>query len=662
MAYFVTGGTGFIGSHLIERLIRRKGTIYLLVRKESEHKAEELRKRFGVDAKRIVSIHGDLEKDHLGLKKEQMAKLKGQVVHFFHLAAFYNLLSENESLENLVNVQGTRRAVELANLLQAKCFHQMSSIAVAGEFRGYWREDMFKEAENLRHPYFRAKHDAEGIVRRECAVPWRIYRPGIVAGHSKTGEMGKVDGPYYFFKFIQKIRKVLPSWVPLVGLEGGRINIVPVDYVVDTIDHIAHKRGLNKRCFHVTDPEPFRAGEILNLFAKAAHAPQFVMRIDSRMFDIVPKGILDGVLDLPPIRRIIDTFLKDIGIPREALRYLNYPTRFDCRDTLKELEGSGICCPNLSDYAPMLWDYWERNLDPDLHRDRTLASAVKDKVVLITGASSGIGRAAALKIAAAGGTPLIASRSLEKLRDAQQEIEGNGGKVCIYQADISDMESCDRLIEQILKDHGRVDILVNNAGRSIRRSIKQSYDRFHDFERTMQLNYFGAVKLILKVMPGMAERRCGHIINVSTIGVLANSPRFSAYTASKSALDTFSRCVQAEFLDKDIKFTTINMPLVRTPMISPTSFYEHVPALTPEEAADMVCEAIVEQPKRIATRLGIFAQVMTTLFPNLADVILNTAYKLFPDTDPAKGDEGTSEDKPSSEAVVFAALMRGIYW
>ncbi|MFA6244346.1 MAG: SDR family oxidoreductase [Candidatus Hydrogenedentales bacterium] len=662
MAYFVTGGTGFIGSHLLERLVRRKGTIDLLVRKDSEQKAEELRKRFGVNAKLIVSIHGDLEKDHLGLKKEQIAKLKGQITHFFHLAAFYNLLSENENLENLVNVQGTRRAVELANLLQAKCFHQMSSIAVAGEFRGYWREDMFKEAENLRHPYFRAKHDAEGIVRRECAVPWRIYRPGIVAGHSKTGEMGKVDGPYYFFKFIQKIRKVLPSWVPLIGLEGGRINIVPVDYVADTIDHIAHKRGLNKRCFHVTDPEPFRAGEILNLFAKAAHAPQFVMRIDSRMFDIVPKGILDGVLDLPPIRRIIDTFLKDIGIPREALRYLNYPTRFDCRDTLKELEGTGIRCPNLSDYAPMLWDYWERNLDPDLHRDRTLASAVKDKVVLITGASSGIGRAAALKIAAAGGTPLIASRSLEKLRDAQQEIEANGGKVCIYQADISDMESCDRLIDQILKDHGRVDILVNNAGRSIRRSIKQSYDRFHDFERTMQLNYFGAVKLILKVMPGMAERRCGHIINVSTIGVLANSPRFSAYTASKSALDTFSRCVQAEFLDKDIKFTTINMPLVRTPMISPTSFYEHVPALTPEEAADMVCEAIVEQPKRIATRLGIFAQVMTTLFPNLADVILNTAYKLFPDTDPAKGDEATGEDKPSSEAVVFAALMRGIYW
>ncbi|MBX7256223.1 MAG: SDR family oxidoreductase [Candidatus Hydrogenedentes bacterium] len=662
MAYFVTGGTGFIGSNLVERLLRRKGVIYLLVRKESEEKVEALRARFGVNSKRIVSVYGDLSEPKLGLRKEQFTKLKGQIDHFFHLAAFYNLMSEDENLENQVNVQGTRRAVEVAGALQAKCFHQMSSIAVAGEFRGYWREDMFKEAEGLRHPYFRAKHDAEGIVRRECSVPWRIYRPGIVVGHSKTGEINKVDGPYYFFRFIQKVRKVFPAWVPLIGLEGGRINIVPVDYVVDAIDHLAHKRGLNKRSFHITDPEPFRAGEILNLFAKAAHAPQFAMRIDSRMFDIIPKGILDGVLELPPIRRIADTFLKDIGIPREALRYLNYPTRFDCRDTIKELEGTGIVCPRLSDYAPMLWDYWQRHLDPDLHRDRTLAGAVKDKVILITGASSGIGRAAAVKIAAAGGTPIIASRSLEKLRDAQQEIESLGGKAHIYQADISDMESCDQLIDQILRDHGRVDILVNNAGRSIRRSIRQSYDRFHDFERTMQLNYFGAVRLILKVLPGMTERKCGHIINISTIGVLANSPRFSAYTSSKSALDTFSRCVQAELLDKDIKFTTINMPLVRTPMISPTSFYEHVPALSSEEAADMVCEAIVEQPKRIATRLGIFAQVMTTLFPNLADVILNTAYKMFPDTDPAKQDETAGQAEPSSEAVVFAAIMRGIYW
>lgn len=662
MAYFVTGATGFIGGYLLEHLARRKGKIYVLVRKGSEEKVERLRERLGLDKDRLIAVKGDLLKSNLGVSPAVQKKLAGEIDHFFHLAAIYDIGSSDDELQVRTNVDGTREAVGLADKLGAKTFHHVSSIAAAGLYRGFWREDMFEEAERYDQPYFRTKHDSEAVVRYECDIPYRIYRPGIVIGHSKTGQIDKLDGPYYLFKFLQRVRDALPSWVPLVGIEGGRLNIVPVDFVAASMDYLAHKRGLDGRCFHLTDPEPLRAGEILNVFAKAAHAPRFAVRVDYRLVNVVPKSIRDSLLHLPPVRRIIDGILQDLGIPRQVLNFINYPTKFDCRDTQKALEGSKLECPRLESYAPAIWDYWERNLDPDLYRDRTLAGAVGGKIVLVTGASSGIGKAAAVQIAKAGGTVLLVARSLDKLQAAKAEIDAKGGEAYIYQADISDMESCDELIRNVTRDHGRVDVLINNAGRSIRRSVSLSYNRFHDYERTMQLNYFGAVRMILGVLPFMEENGSGHVINISSIGVLASSPRFSAYVASKAALDAFSRCARPEFLDKNIFFTTINMPLVRTAMIGPTKLYDHVPTLSPEDAGEMICRAIVERPRRVATRLGIFAQILTAITPRTTDIVYNTAYKLFPDSSAAKGDGKAAEQKPSTEAVAFAALMRGIHW
>jgi NAD(P)-dependent dehydrogenase (short-subunit alcohol dehydrogenase family)/thioester reductase-like protein len=561
------------------------------------------------------------------------------------------------------NIDGTRNALDLAAALKAGCFHHTSSIAAAGMYPGVFREDMFDEAEGLDDPYLRTKHDSEGLVRAEKRIRWRIYRPGMVVGHSQTGEIDKIDGPYYFFTFLKKLRQTLPPWMPTLGIEGGRVNIVPVDFVADAMDHIAHKPRLDGHCFHLTDPEPLRVGEALNTFARAGHAPEMTMRIDARMFAFVPGSVRMAVGSLPPVKRFIGMLLRDFKIPKETLKFITYPTRFDNREAERALKGSGIVVPRLDDYAWRLWDYWERHLDPDLFVDRSLKGKVKGKVVVITGGSSGIGLATAQKVAAAGAVTVIVARGEEELFKARDAMKAAGGKVFAYTADLSDMADCDRLVATILKEHGHVDILVNNAGRSIRRSIEASYDRFHDFERTMQLNYFGSIRLIMGFMPTMVQRRKGHVINISSIGVLANSPRFSAYVASKAALDAFSRCAQGELSGKGISFTTINMPLVKTPMIAPTKMYDSVPTLSPDEAADLVVKGIIERPSRIATRLGIFAAVVNAVAPKAYEAVMSTAFELFPDSAAAKGDKKALRDEaPSQEQIAFAALMRGVHW
>jgi NAD(P)-dependent dehydrogenase (short-subunit alcohol dehydrogenase family) len=661
MAYFVTGGTGFIGRFLIGNLLKRGDPIYVLVRKGSQKKLASLRHEWGASEAQVIAVAGDLGRPLLGVAEGEIAKLKGKVQHVFHLAAIYDLAASADAQE-LANIDGTRHAIDFATAIQAGCFHHVSSIAAAGLYEGTFREDMFEEAEELDHPYFKTKHLSEGIVRNEYKRPWRVYRPGFVVGHSKTGYIDKIDGPYYFFKLIQKMRKMLPAWVPTVGIEGGRINIVPVDFVADALDYLAHKKGLDGKCFHLTDPAPHRIGEVLNIFARAAHAPQMTMRINARMFGFIPAPILYGIGSLAPIKRMIRAVLKDLGIPKDVFQFVNWPTRYDNREATKALKGSGIAVPHLETYAAKLWDYWERNLDPDLFIDRSLSGQVTDRVVVVTGASSGIGRATALKLAVAGAKVMLVARGEEKLLETKKEIDSAGGKAWIYTCDVSDMHSCDALVAKVLKDHGTCDYLVNNAGRSIRRGIINSFDRFHDFERTMQLNYFGALRLLMGFLPKMLEQKRGHIINVSSIGVLSNVPRFSAYVASKSAMDAFSACAASEFLDKGISFTTINMPLVRTPMIAPTKMYESVPTLSPEEAADLVVEAIVYKPVRIATRLGVFGAVAYAIAPKLTQILLNTAFNMFPDSAAAAGKKEGEPQPLSAEQMAFAALTQGIHW
>jgi NAD(P)-dependent dehydrogenase (short-subunit alcohol dehydrogenase family) len=665
MQYFVTGATGFIGKRLVKKLLERKGSVvHFLIRKESEGKVPALRDYWGASAARVVPVFGDLTGRKLGVSAESIKALKGKIDHFYHLAAVYDLAAD-EASQIAVNIEGTRNTVEFATAIGAGHFHHVSSIAAAGLYEGVFREDMFDEAENCEHPYFMTKHESEKIVRKEYKRAWTVYRPALVVGDSQTGEMDKIDGPYYFFKLIQRIRQFLPPWMPMVGLEGGRINIVPVDFVVNALDYISHGKAATRgKCFHLVDPVGYRVGDVLDIFSKAAHAPKMNLFVNAALLGFIPKSVKKGLMALAPVRRLYKTIVKDLGVPEDMLTFINYPTRFDCRETAAALKGSGIAVPNLHDYAWRLWDYWERHLDPALFIDRSLHGSVGGKVVLITGGSSGIGLSAACRFAEAGAITIICARGEDQLAEAKKTIEAAGGKgarVFAYPVDIVDESQCAEFVKTLERNHGGVDYLINNAGRSIRRAIEASYDRFHDFERTMALNYFGALRITMGLLPGMVAKRKGHVVNISSISVLINAPRFSAYVASKAAMDAWTACAAAEYADQGVTFTTINMPLVRTPMTAPTKIYESMPLLKPEEAAAMLVQACVDKPVRIATRLGTGVELLHALTPRVAQILMNTTFRMFPDSAAAKGDK-SAKPTLSPEAIAMSEMMRGIHF
>jgi NAD(P)-dependent dehydrogenase (short-subunit alcohol dehydrogenase family) len=309
--------------------------------------------------------------------------------------------------------------------------------------------------------------------------------------------------------------------------------------------------------------------------------------------------------------------------------------------------------------------FYLRNL-LDAVQGRTFDEAVAGKTVLITGGSSGIGEAAAKKIAEAGGAVVLVARTLENLEKVANDIRGDGGTAHVYPCDLSDTDAIATMADQVLADLGGVDILINNAGRSIRRSLALSYDRIHDYQRTIQLNYLGAVQLILKFIPGMRERGYGQIINVSSVGVQTRAPRFGAYIASKSALDSLCDSLQAETVSDNVRFTTVHMALVRTPMISPTTLYDKFPALTPEQAAGVITDAILHRPRRASSPFGQFAAVADAVNPAVMDRVRNRAFGMFTDSSAAKGSETASDAEKLEElnkrSETFVQATRGIHW
>ncbi len=665
MSYFVTGGTGFIGRHLVEELLKhRRGSIFVLVRETSLDRFALLHRIHWRSSKRVIAVPGDLTSPLLGVDQSMIDEHGASITHFFHLAALYDMTASTERNEQL-NVGGTRGALELAAAAGAKTFHHMSSVAVAGDYVGAFDETMFDQGQELPSAYHQTKYESERVVRSYSELPWRIYRPSIVVGHSVTGAMDKVDGAYYFFPALKRLRDSLPQWAPLVGIDLGDTNIVPVDYVARAMSYLAHVAGLDQRTFHLVHPDPQPTIDVVNTLAKAANAPTFAVPVQRRFTSalppqLMPINLLTGVARTPVVQRALEQTIGRLGVPPEALGHLSLSATFASRHTEQALAGSGIMCPALDSYAAALWDYWEQHLDPTSAQDPALREALVGSKVVITGATSGIGKATALKVAQAGGVPLLVARGKDGLLQTQAEIEAAGGVAHSYRCDLTDLDAIDRLTTKLTKQHGAIGFVVNNAGRSIRRSLRLSSDRFHDFERTMQLNYFGAIRLVMGLLPLMEANGSGHVVNISSIGVQTNPPRFSAYVASKAALDAWSRVVSSEVIGDGVTFTTVHMPLVRTPMIAPTKIYDAFPTITAAQAADLVMSALKDRPNEINTTLGTAGEVAHALLPKAVFRILHMAYRVFPDST-AANDDGT-EAEVTNEQRLLARILKGVHW
>ena len=636
MRYVVTGGTGFIGRRVVSRLLdtRPDAEVWVLVRRPSLSRFEQLADEWGERAKPLV---GELTEPDLGLTDEAVAEL-GDIDHVVHCAAIYDITAA-EPEQRAANVEGTRAVIELASRLDAT-LHHVSSIAVAGDFRGEYTEDDFDIGQQLPTPYHQTKFEAELLVRSTPGLRHRIYRPAVVVGDSRTGEMDKVDGPYYFFGVLAKLA-VLPRLTPIMLPDTGRTNIVPVDYVADALVALLHADGRDGQTFHLTSPKTIGLRGIYRGIAAAAGLPS--------LRGTLPRSAAAPVLKVRGRAKVWRNMVAtQLGIPGEVLDVVDLAPTFISDQTQNALRGTGIAVPEFGSYAPVLWRYWAEHLDPDRARRDDPDGPLVGRHVIITGASSGIGRASAIAVAERGATVFALARNGDALDDLVAEIRTNGGQAYAFTCDVTDSGSVEHTVKDILGRFDHVDYLVNNAGRSIRRSVVNSTDRLHDYERVMAVNYFGAVRMVLALLPHWRERRFGHVVNVSSAGVQARSPKYSSYLPTKAALDAFSEVVATETLSDHITFTNIHMPLVATPMIAPSRRLNPIPAITAEHAAAMVVRGLVDKPARIDTPVGTLAEAGNYFTPKLSRRILHQMYLGYPDSAAARGEAATPAVNPET--------------
>lgn len=626
MRYVVTGGTGFIGRRIVSRLLEHQpdAQVWVLVRRRSLGRFERLALEWG---ERVKPLVGELPELDLA---EQVISELGPVDHLVHCAAIYDI-TVGEAEQRAANVDGTRAVVALAQRLGAT-FHHVSSIAVAGDFRGEYTEDDFDVGQGLPTPYHQTKFEAEALVRDTPGLRYRIYRPAVVVGDSRTGEMDKIDGPYYFFGVLAKLA-VLPSFTPMMLPDTGRTNIVPVDYVADALVFLMHADGSACRdgqTFHLTAPSTVGLRGIYRGIARSAGLPP--------LRGTLPRSMATSVLKVSGRAKVLRNMAAtQLGVPAEVLDVIDLAPTFVSDKTRKALHGSGIEVPEFASYAPQLWRYWAAQLDPDRARRDDPGGPLVGRHVIITGASSGIGRASAIAVARRGATVFALARNGEALDELVEEIRADGGQAYAFACDITDSASVEHTVKDILGRFDHVDYLVNNAGRSIRRSVVNSTDRLHDYERVMAVNYFGAVRMVLALLPHWRERRFGHVVNVSSAGVQARNPKYSSYLPTKAALDAFADVVSTETLSDHITFTNIHMPLVATPMIAPSKRLNPVPAISAERAAAMVVRGLVEKPVRIDTPMGTLAEAGHQFAPRLSRRILHQLYLGYPDSAAARG-------------------------
>jgi len=645
----VTGANGLLGKHLVEILLENGHQVTLLLRNPENQdkkllidkwiKKAEISRNHGRDAN-IRIWNGDITKTNLGVE-EGLALTDFD--HIYHLAAVYNLEADKESTLN-TNVKGTELLLDKIDSDKfGGCLHFVSSVAIASDFKGEFSERMFSEGQKHGHVYNRSKYLSEEIVRKKRTgrnnYDIRIYRPSAIVGDSKTGEMDRIDGPYYGFVAISAMKKILPPWFPIVMPKTKVImDMVPVDYVAEALYTLSmmDKNELpdDLFCFHLTDPNAPTLTEASEMMLKAADGPRVQFTFSTRMVNAY-LGLLKQAANLKGVEIVKDGLLNSLNVPLGIFDAMLPEVRFGAGETTQVLRKKGVALPPFKSYVNHLWDYYNRHLDLEKIKEERSDAAFRGKIVLITGGSEGIGFASAKRCVTYGAKVILVARNQEKLDKALLELEPiakeNGGSVEAVTCNVSDLDECDALVAYVLKQYGYVDILYNNAGLSIRRSIGKAIDRFHDYQRTMQTNYFGPLKIILGLLPSMVERKSGHILYSSTMNTMAPTPWFSAYAASKSAMDAIGDSLAAEYADKNIHVTSLKFPLVKTGMLAPTKDYDDIPLASPEFAAQMFVDSVLGKLRKKMTGLGV-AMGATNLFtPKVLTQVYNYIYRVWPD-------------------------------
>ena len=465
MAYFVTGATGFIGRHLVQELLdNRDGEIFVLVRAGSQARIERLLRSWGNPA-RVTTV--DRRPDQAAARRRPRSgsrEHRGSIDHFFHLAALYDMTASDELNEQL-NVGGTRAALELAGALDAGVFHQVSSIAASGDYHGTFDETMFDVGQGLPSPYHRTKFESERIVREECPVPWRVYRPAVVVGHSETGAMDKVDGPYYFFPLFKRLRDTLPA-VAAAGRRRPRRHQRGAGRLRRQGDG-PHRPPARARRPGVPPGQPRAAAtvDVVNTFA------------DGRQGAAVRGARSTGGSPACCRPALLPRALRPGGLVQSAAAHRARPagccarpsagsaSRPRCSSTSPSRRCTPPAAPSgrwpgpgsparTSRGTPRRCGPTGRSTSTGTP-PATAASPTssRDRTVVITGASSGIGKVVALKVAQAGGIPILVARGKDKLEDTKAEIEAHGGRAYVYGCDLSDLEAIDALCEQLAAEH-----------------------------------------------------------------------------------------------------------------------------------------------------------------------------------------------------------------
>ncbi|GBG30377.1 Dehydrogenase/reductase SDR family protein 7-like [Hondaea fermentalgiana] len=650
--YLVTGASSLLGSFIIAELLTRKSNSLVLALTSPSARItllNKIRQRCGEsNSDRFLPLNARLNSVGLGLEQSIADLLTGNNVqnqedeekdatpisvdHFFHLAS-------------LAECADTAHMIDFASMLHSAWntrFHLMSTLAVAGDHEGVWFEDALDEGQTFSDPSAQRAFEAEKLARASFKGDLRVYRPGIIVGSSLSGEADEIDGLYHFFKPIQNASKMLPSSAVLPFLGGNKVPIVPVDYVARAMAFIAHSDAPNHRSktFHLVDPSPMSAIEVMNTLAAAAGAPGFSASVPKLLQSLANTKFLDRIAKIPILAQMPAVVAKNFfEIPEQALACMAIKSSYDDCESRAALGGTDIHCPHFDRYAWRLWDYYVRFMDPGRSKTTALETAVRGKTVMITGASDGIGKMLALRLGKTGAHVLLVARSIEKLEAVRDEIEANGGTADVFVADLAQDESTYAMLDKVNAKYKAVDILVNNAGRSIRRSVEyQTRDRFHDFERLMQLNYYGSMRVTLDLLPGMRAQKQGHIINIGSIAQRGCAGRFSAYVGSKAALTEAMKCIASETATENIKVSTVYMPLVRTKMIAlpgtTRTYFDHMEILSPEQASEMIERAIVTKEASIDSTTGRMYAWSYWLAPSLGHCYSNGLYRMEPELPP----------------------------